>query len=58
MPFAAVDPEWDGGERSVSATKLDELRELLTTYLQVNRTNQDDLINKVIPTMPLEAVPS
>ncbi len=51
MPFAAVDPDWDGGERSVSAAN-DGLRELLTAYLQAEFGDREDLVDKVIPAYP------
>ncbi len=51
MPFAAVDPDWPGGERSVSAAN-DGLRELLTAYLQGEFADREDLVDKVIPQYP------
>ena len=51
MPFAAVDPDWPGGERSVSAAN-DGLRELLTAYLQAEFAEREDLLDKVIPAYP------
>jgi 4-hydroxyacetophenone monooxygenase len=51
MPFAAVDPDWGGGERSVSAAN-DTLRELLTAYLHGEFADRQDLVDKVIPHYP------
>lgn len=51
MPFATVDPNWDGGERSVSAAN-DMMRELLTAYLRNEFAERPDLADKVIPEYP------
>lgn len=51
MPFALVDPEWNGGERSVSAAN-DGLRELLTAYLQGEFADRPDLADQVVPAYP------
>lgn len=51
MPFATVDPAWDGGERSVSA-RNDAIREFLTRYLREQFADRPDLLEKVIPNYP------
>lgn len=51
MPFAAVDPAWNGGERSVSALN-DGMREFLTRYLREQFADRPDLLEKVIPHYP------
>lgn len=51
MPMATVDPDWDGGERSVSAAN-DLMRELLTGYLQAELADRPDLLEKVVPQYP------
>jgi len=51
MPMARVDPEWDGGELSVSATN-DFMREMLTGYLKAQFDGRPDLIDKVVPDYP------
>jgi 4-hydroxyacetophenone monooxygenase len=51
MPLARVDPEWDEGERSVSAQN-DMMREMLTAYLQAEFADRPDLLDKVVPQYP------
>lgn len=51
MPLATVDPDWDGGERSVSAAN-DFMREMLTGYLQAEFADRPDLLEKVVPQYP------
>jgi 4-hydroxyacetophenone monooxygenase len=49
-PMAVVDPEWDGGEESVSLPN-DLIRQLLTAYLQLEFTDPE-LLAKVLPDYP------
>jgi len=51
MPFATVDPEWDQGERSVSAQN-DFMREMLSGYLTAQFAGHPDLVEKVVPQYP------
>ena len=51
MPMARVDPDWDGGERSVSAAN-DMMRELLTGYLRSELGDRPDLLDEVVPQYP------
>lgn len=51
MPMATVDPDWDGGERSVSAAN-DMMREFLTAYLREQFGDDPELLDKVIPSYP------
>ncbi|QGG94461.1 flavin-containing monooxygenase [Actinomarinicola tropica] len=51
MPLATVDPEWDGGERSVSEAN-DMMRQLLTGYLESEFADRPDLLEKVVPQYP------
>ncbi|HUF34003.1 MAG TPA: NAD(P)/FAD-dependent oxidoreductase [Acidimicrobiales bacterium] len=51
MPLATVDPEWDGGERSVSASN-EMMREMLTAYLSAEFADRPDLLDKVVPQYP------
>ena len=48
MPLATVDPEWDGGERSVSAGN-DFMRGFLTDYLTKQFDGHPELLAQVIP---------
>ncbi len=48
MPLATVDPEWDGGERSVSAGN-DFMRQFLTDYLTKQFDGHPELLAQVIP---------
>lgn len=48
---AIVDPEWDGGETSVSEVN-DGARQLLTLYIQAMFMDRPDLLDKVIPSYP------
>ena len=48
---AIVDPEWDGGERSVSAVN-DFVRQVLTDYLANEFADRPDLFAKVVPDYP------
>ncbi|MDQ1403303.1 MAG: 4-hydroxyacetophenone monooxygenase [Actinomycetota bacterium] len=51
MPAATVDPEWDGGEQSVS--QINEfVRQLLTAYLQLEFQSAPELLDAVVPTYP------
>ena len=51
LPMATVDPEWDGGERSVSASN-DFMREMLSGYLSGEFHDRPDLLEQVIPAYP------
>ncbi len=51
LPMATVDPEWDGGERSVSASN-DFMREMLSGYLSGEFHDRPDLLEQVIPQYP------
>src|SRR5262249_23564421 len=51
LPMVAVDPAWDGGERSVSLMN-DMLRMLLAGYLEVEFGDRPDLLEKVTPDYP------
>jgi len=48
LPACVVDPEWDDGNRSVSAANK-ELRDLLTMYLEFCFADRPDLLAKVVP---------
>jgi 4-hydroxyacetophenone monooxygenase len=48
MPMATVDPEWDGGETSVSASN-DFMRQMLTGYLQGEFGEHPELLEQVVP---------
>jgi 4-hydroxyacetophenone monooxygenase len=49
-----VDPDWQGGEQSVSAMN-DMMRMVLTGYLQAEFADRPDLVDKVIPAYPPSA---
>ena len=50
-PAATVDPEWSGGEQSVS--ELNEMvRQLLTGYLQAEFAGAPELLDHVVPDYP------
>lgn len=51
LPAAIVDPEWDGGEQSVSELN-DVMRQLLTGYLQLEFAGSPELLDHVIPDYP------
>ena len=51
LPAAVVDETWPHRDRSVSAAN-DELRMLLTGYLQMEYADRPDLLEKVLPTYP------
>ncbi|HYM14707.1 MAG TPA: NAD(P)/FAD-dependent oxidoreductase [Dehalococcoidia bacterium] len=51
LPAATVDPAWEPRERSVSAAN-EQLRVLLTMYLQGQYADRPDLLEKVLPTYP------
>jgi 4-hydroxyacetophenone monooxygenase len=51
LPAARVDPEWDGGGRSVSETN-ELMRTLLTGYLQSQFAERPDLLEVAIPDYP------
>ena len=51
LPAATVDPEWQRGEQSVSEVN-DELRALLTMYLQAQYADRPDLFEKALPHYP------
>lgn len=51
LPMATVDPTWDGGERSVSASN-DFMREMLSGYLTGEFHDRPDLLEQVIPSYP------
>ena len=51
MPAATVDPDWDGGGRSVS--QVNELvRQLLAGYLQAELADDPDLLQAAVPDYP------
>ncbi len=51
MPAATVDPDWDGGGRSVS--QVNELvRQLLAGYLQAELADDPDLLEAAVPDYP------
>jgi 4-hydroxyacetophenone monooxygenase len=49
--LAEVDPEWNGGERSVSASN-DMLREMFSLYYQLMFADRPDLLDKTLPQYP------
>ncbi len=51
LPACRVDPQWQPRDVSVSALN-DELRQLLTMYLQFEFMEYPDLVDKVIPHYP------
>ncbi|MEO7572871.1 MAG: NAD(P)/FAD-dependent oxidoreductase, partial [Acidimicrobiales bacterium] len=51
LPMATVDADWDGDERSVSATN-DMMREMLTGYLVGEFDGRPDLLDQVVPDYP------
>ena len=51
LPAAVVDPDWDGGERSVSAAN-DLVRMLLTAYLEEQYADRPDLLEATLPAYP------
>lgn len=51
LKMAEVDPQWEGGERSVSAAN-DMLRELFSMYYQLMFADRPDLLEKVLPQYP------
>jgi 4-hydroxyacetophenone monooxygenase len=51
LPAAEVEPDWDGDPRSVGA-RSDELRQLLTMYLELTFGDDPDLLGKVVPQYP------
>jgi 4-hydroxyacetophenone monooxygenase len=51
LPAATVDPNWDGNEASTGQAN-DQVRMLLTMYLQSQFRDRPDLITKVIPAYP------
>lgn len=51
LTTAAVDPDWPGGERSVSASN-DLVRELLTDYLATELEGHPELLDAVTPRYP------
>ena len=51
LPAAVVDPDWDGGERSVSAPN-ELVRQLLEGYLQAEFADAPELLDKVVPDYP------
>jgi 4-hydroxyacetophenone monooxygenase len=51
MPLAIVDPDYPPTERAVSAAN-DEIRELLTMFLQVMTEGDPELFEKVVPNYP------
>ena len=51
LPMAKVDPVWEPQARSVSAGN-DELRVMMTEYLEVSFADRPDLLAKVIPQYP------
>jgi 4-hydroxyacetophenone monooxygenase len=51
LPAAVVDPEWSGHSGSVSA-RNDELRALLTMYIEHEFADAPDLLDHVVPRYP------
>jgi 4-hydroxyacetophenone monooxygenase len=51
LAMAKVDPEWQPRDRSVSAGN-DQLRAMLTEYLEMSLQDRPDLVPKVIPPYP------
>jgi 4-hydroxyacetophenone monooxygenase len=51
LKMAEVDPQWDGGERSVSAAN-DMLRELFSMYYRLMFADRPDLLEKALPQYP------
>jgi 4-hydroxyacetophenone monooxygenase len=51
LPAATVDPAWPHPERSVSEQN-DQLRGLLTMYLQAQYAGRPDLLEKLLPAYP------
>jgi 4-hydroxyacetophenone monooxygenase len=51
LPAALVDPEWDGGEGSVSAINA-MARELLVEYLREQFAEAPELVDRVVPDYP------
>lgn len=51
LPSCVVDPTWDDGGFSVSASNR-ELRDLLTTHFEHVLADRPDLIEKVVPSYP------
>jgi 4-hydroxyacetophenone monooxygenase len=51
LPAATVDPDWQQPERSVSEVN-DQLRGLLTMYLQSQYADRPDLLGKILPSYP------
>ena len=51
MPFATVDPEWTGGEQSVSAQN-DFMRVMLSGYITSQFAARPDLVERVVPQYP------
>ena len=51
LAAARVDPEWDGGGRSVSA-RNDGMRQMLTQYLETQFADRPDLLEQVLPGYP------
>lgn len=50
LPMAEVDPDWDNGGKSVSASN-ELVRQLLEAYIRMEFP-EDDLFQKVLPTYP------
>ncbi|TDD36467.1 flavin-containing monooxygenase [Saccharopolyspora elongata] len=51
LPAVAVDPDWTGDPRSVSA-RNEELRQLLVAYLEMSLPDDPELVRKVTPQYP------
>jgi 4-hydroxyacetophenone monooxygenase len=51
LPAAEVEPDWDGDPRSVGA-RSDELRQLLTMYLEFTFGDDPELLAQVVPQYP------
>jgi len=51
LPAARVDPQWDGGEQSVSEVN-DLARELLAGYLELELADRPDLLEQALPRYP------
>lgn len=51
LPAARVDPDWDGGEQSVSEVN-DLARVLLAGYLELELADRPDLLDQALPAYP------
>jgi 4-hydroxyacetophenone monooxygenase len=51
LPAATVDPAWEHPDRAVSEAN-DQIRALLTMYLQAQYAGRPDLLEKILPSYP------